>query len=65
MIQTAWLRRVTEGLQRGYGGVPLQPFEIHIVILTVPVSTVWVGAISVVHDSKIYAHVGSGSNSRI
>ena len=32
---------------------------------TVPMSTVWVGNISVVHDSKIYAHVGSGSNTRI
>ena len=46
-------------------GIPLQPFEIHNVIQYIPMSTVWVGDISVVHDSKIYAHVGSGSNSRI
>ena len=29
------------------------------------VPIVWVGDISVTHDSKIYAQVGSGSNSRI
>ena len=47
-------------------GIPLQPFEIHNVIqYLISMSTVWVGDISVVHDSKIYAHVGSGSNSRI